>query len=71
MALKVSNVEINEKALDLTKEQGLKHPTTEIYKRVIKELGEPDKIGKEYMKVSVKEPEIDKKVLLKLKHFFS
>jgi len=50
---------IRDKALDVAKELGLEEPTEEIYVRVVRDVGQPVDIAKEYMKVSMKEHELE------------
>lgn len=50
---------IRDKALDEAKTLGLEGPTEEIYRLVVRGVGEPEDIAREYMKVSMKEHELE------------
>jgi uncharacterized membrane protein len=51
---------IMEKASEIAKEKGLKHPTKNIFEKTIQKLGDPEKLGKGYLKVSKKGPKLNR-----------
>jgi len=52
-----------DKANELASAEGKSQPTPEIYRSVIQKMGEPEKIGREYLDISTKEQTIGKPFL--------
>ena len=51
---------IMDKANAVAESKGLKKPTNDIYEKVIQKMGEPDKIGKDYLNVSMRDQSTEK-----------